>query len=442
VVAVDAAGELPEVHQSVHALKLRSVLAVPLVARGEALGVVYLDDRVRRGAFGPGELSWVRLVSALAAVAIADARDQLTLRRAARRARRAEARIESILAQKTAKLDVVERELARARGGRGTRYSYDAIIGDSPKIRSLLAMVDRVTDADVPVLIAGESGSGKELVARAIHENGPRGRGPFVSENCGAVPETLLESTLFGHVRGAFTGANRPHAGLFEVAHEGTLFLDEIGEMSLAMQTKFLRILENGEVRPVGSERARKVDVRVIAASHRDLATMVAAGKFRQDLFYRLNVILISVPALRERPGDVETLARHFAEKHSAGRSIRLARPAVDALTAYSWPGNVRQLENEMRRALVLADEVITLEHLSSEVRKSAESELARADGLNVRRRVDALEAELVKTALERTRGNQTRAAELLGLSRFGLQKMIRRLDIPMPGAEAGRDGV
>ena len=440
VVAVDAAGELPEVHQSVHLLKLRSVLAVPLLARGEALGVVYLDDRVRRGAFGPGELAWVRLVSALAAVAIADARDQLALRRAARRAKRAEARLEVVLARKTAELDAAERELSRARGERGTRYSYDAIIGESPKIRSLLAMVDRVTDADVPVLIAGESGSGKELVARAIHDNGPRSDGAFVSENCAAIPETLLETTLFGHTRGAFTGANRSHAGLFEVADGGTLFLDEIGEMSLAMQTKFLRILENGEVRPVGSERSRKVDVRVIAASHRDLAIMVAAGKFRQDLYYRLNVILIDVPPLRERPGDVEILARHLVERHGGKKGVRLTRAAIDALSAYSWPGNVRQLENEIRRAVVLGGEAILVEHLSAEVRKGAETELSRADGLNVRRRVDALEAELVKSALERTRGNQTRAAELLGLSRFGLQKMIRRLDIAIPGTEAGRD--
>jgi transcriptional regulator with GAF, ATPase, and Fis domain len=440
VVAVDATGELPEVVASVHALKLRSVLAVPLVARGEALGVVYLDDRVRRGAFGPSELAWVRLVATLAAVAIAEARDQLALRRAARRARRAEARLGEELARRSAELSVAERELSRARGGRGTRYAYDEILGDSPPVRALLALVDRVTDSDVPVLVVGESGSGKELIARAIHHNGARGAEPFVSENCGAIPETLLETTLFGHVRGAFTGANRPRAGLFEVADGGTLFLDEIGEMSLAMQTKLLRVLEDGEVRAVGSERARKVDVRVIAATHRDLTKMVDTGTFRKDLFYRLNVISIEVPALRTRPGDVELLARHFVAAHSAGRSIRLSRAALDLLSAYSFPGNVRQLENEIRRALVLADGVIQPEHLSLEVRNGATEEASREDGLNVRKRVDALEADLVRTALERTRGNQTRAAELLGLSRFGLQKMIRRLDIGIPSASALRD--
>ncbi|HVU00170.1 MAG TPA: sigma 54-interacting transcriptional regulator [Polyangiaceae bacterium] len=441
VVAVDATGELPEMVASVHALKLRSVLAVPLVARGEPLGVVYLDDRVRRGAFGPGELAWVRLVATLAAVAIAEARDQLALRRAARRARRAEARVASLLSKKEAELGVAARELAKARGERATRYAYDGILGESEPVRTLLRLVDRVTDSDVPVLVVGESGSGKELVARAIHENGRRGEGPFVSENCGAIPETLLETTLFGHVRGAFTGANRPHAGLFEVASGGTLFLDEIGEMSLGMQTKLLRVLEDGEVRPVGSERPRKVDVRVVAATHRDLAKMVDAGTFRRDLFYRLNVIALEVPPLRTRPGDVELLAKHFIQVHAGARNIRLSRAALDVLATYSWPGNVRQLENEIRRALVLADGLIQPEHLSAEVRSGARAEHEREDGLNLRKRVDALEAALVRTALERTRGNQTRAAELLGLSRFGLQKMIRRLDIELPASAIRDDG-
>jgi transcriptional regulator with PAS, ATPase and Fis domain len=411
-------------------LKLRSVLAVPLVARGEAFGVVYLDDRVRRGAFGPAELGWVRLVAALAAVAIADARDQLALRRAARRASRAEGRLARELAHREAALQVAEQELARARGERTTRYAYEEVLGESAPVRHRLSLLDRVTPSEVPVLITGESGSGKELVARAIHKNGPRGKGPFVSENCSAIPEGLLESTLFGHVRGAFTGANRPHAGLFEIASGGTLFLDEIGEMSLAMQTKLLRVLEDGEVRPVGSERARKVDVRIVAATHRDLSAMVDSGTFRRDLFYRLNVIRIDVPALRTRSGDVEVLARHFIEKHASGRGVRLSRAALDALSAHAWPGNVRQLENELRRALVLADSVILPEHISPEIRNGARAEEARSDGLNVRLRVDALEGELVRAALGRTGGNQTRAAELLGLSRFGLQKMMRRLKI------------
>ncbi|HEX5102028.1 MAG TPA: sigma-54 dependent transcriptional regulator, partial [Polyangiaceae bacterium] len=281
-----------------------------------------------------------------------------------------------------------------------------------------------------PVLIHGESGCGKELVARAIHANGPRASGPFVSENCGAVPEGLLESTLFGHVRGAFTGAVRPRAGLFEVAHQGTLFLDEIAEMSLGMQAKLLRALQDGEIRAVGSESVRRVDVRVIGATHRDLSALVREGRFREDLFYRLNVIGVNVPPLRQRIGDVPVLVQHFVKVHSGERRIRVSRAALDSLVAFGWPGNVRQLENEVRRALVLCDETVDVEHLSPEVRDRAASEASRVDGLNLRRRLDVLEADLVRTALQRTQGNQTRAAELLGVSRFGLQKMMKRLDI------------
>jgi transcriptional regulator with PAS, ATPase and Fis domain len=406
------------------------VLAVPLIARAEALGVVYLDDRARRGAFGPRELAWVRLVAALASLAIADARDQILLRRAARRARRAEARVADQLARREAELDLAERELARTREARETRFPYDEIVGRSEPVRAMLRVVDRVTASEVPVLIVGESGSGKELVARAIHGNGPRAGRPFVTENCAAIPEGLLESALFGHVRGAFTGASHPRAGLFDVADRGTLFLDEIAEMSLGMQTKLLRVLEDGEVRPVGSERARRVDVRVIAATHRNLEERVKAGTFRQDLYYRLNVISIAVPALRDRPSDVPLLVRHFVSAHGKGRKLRVSKAALEALTSFSWPGNVRQLENEIRRALVLADEQIDLTELSPELQNGSGSGAGRRDGLNLRERVDALESELVRIALDRTAGNQTRAAEILGLSRFGLQKMMQRLRI------------
>ncbi len=433
VVAVDAAGDLPEVHESVHALKLRSVLAVPLVARGEPLGVVYLDDRVRRGAFGARELSWVSLVATLAALAIADARDQLLLRRAARRAERASRRLDAELSRREAELDVAERELSRVKSARETRFSYDAIVGKSEAVRGMLQIVDRVTATEVPVLLLGESGSGKELVARAIHQNGARAKAPFVSENCAAIPESLLESTLFGHVRGAFTGAQRSRSGLFEVADRGTLFLDEIGEMSLGMQTKLLRALQNGEVRPVGSETVRHVDVRVIGATHRDLNALVATGKFREDLLYRLNVISVRVPPLRERFGDVSILVQHFLRMHVAGRKVSIDRAAIDALSVFAWPGNVRQLENEVRRALVLADDAIRLEHLSREIVQSARPNRAQEE-FDLRGRVDALEADLVRAALRRTDGNQTRAAELLGLSRFGLQKMMKRLEIRQAG--------
>ncbi len=428
VVAVDATGELPSVHTSVHALKLRSVLAVPLIARGEALGVVYLDDRIRKGAFGPRELAWTRAVASIAALAIADARAHLLLTRAVRRAQRATTKLEETLARNEAALDIAERELGRARSSRETRFKYEAIVGESESMRSMLKIVDRVTLSNVPVLIHGESGSGKELIARAIHFNGPRAGKPFVSENCSAIPETLLESTLFGHVRGAFTGADKPRLGLFDAADQGTLFLDEVGEMSLPMQAKLLRILEDGLVRPLGTERSRKVDVRIIAATHRDLEAMVRARTFREDLLYRLNIIVVQIPALRERTDDVPLIVQHLLTKYDRPH-VRVTRAAMDRLASFAWPGNVRQLENEIRRALVLCDDMIDREHLSPEIANLTPN-VSVDLGLNVRPRVDALEVQLVREALERTRGNQTQAAKLLGLSRFGLQKMMKRLNV------------
>jgi serine/threonine-protein kinase PknK len=429
VVATDAVSTFSDLHASVHALRLRSVLAVPLTARGETLGVVYLDDRVRKGAFGPRELAWVRVVASQAAMAIADARDTVLLRRAMRQAQRAKVRLEKILSEREVELDAARTQLELVRDGAETRYRYDEIAGRSEPMRDLLRLVDRVTGSDVPILLIGESGTGKELIARAVHGNGPRARRAFVSENCASVPETLLESALFGHMKGAFTGASATRAGLFDIADGGTLLLDEIGEMSLAMQSKLLRILQDGQLRPVGGDRVHHVDVRVIGATHRDLAAMVAAGAFREDLFYRLNVITLRVPPLRERAEDVPLLVEHFVKKHAPDPSVKVTRAAMSKLASFSWPGNVRQLENEIRRALVLSEGTIDVADLSDNVRH--EGVLAPSGGrLDMRSRVDALETELLIEALTKTRGNQTRAAQLLGLSRFGLQKMMKRLAV------------
>ena len=426
ICATDAYSQVGDLHASVHALGLRSVLAVPLVARGDVLGVVYLDDRVRRGAFGPGELAWVKLVASQAALAIADARDQVLLRRAVRRAERANARLAADLGKREIELASVRAALAE------TRFPYDAIAGRSEPMRAMLKLVDRVTASDVPVLLAGESGTGKELVARAIHHNGARSSRAFVSENCGSIPEPLLESTLFGHVRGAFTGASSSRAGLFDVADGGTLLLDEIGEMPLAMQTKLLRVLQDGEIRPVGGERSRRVDVRILGATHRDLEAMVAAGTFREDLFYRLNVVTIRVPPLRERSEDIPLLVARFVETYAPGRNVKVTRAAMDRLASYPWPGNVRQLENEVRRALVLADGAIDVAELGEDVARGGPA-ATRDAGLGLRGKLDALESQLVREALQKTSGNQTRAAKALGISRFGLQKMIRRLRLRSP---------
>jgi transcriptional regulator with PAS, ATPase and Fis domain len=278
------------------------------------------------------------------------------------------------------------------------------------------------------VLIRGESGTGKELIAKAIHAASTRAAQPFISENCGAIPEPLLESALFGHVKGAFTGADRRRIGLFEAADGGTLLLDEIGEMTPTMQARLLRVLQDGEVRPLGAERSVRVDVRVLSATHRDLERMVADGTFREDLFYRLAVVSLAIPPLRERSDDVLPLVRYFIHKHAPDRNPRVDRRALDRLLAQSWPGNVRQLENEVRRALVLGGDVLREEHFGvTRVREGS----ALPSELHLRARVDELERRLIGRAMEISKGNQTRAAELLGVSRFGLQKMLKRLAVP-----------
>src|SRR5579872_5967455 len=237
------------------------------------------------------------------------------------------------------------------------RQALDSIIGCSPAIASMKATIRAVAPTSSTVLIQGESGTGKELVARAVHACSPRAAEPFVSINCGAFPETLLESELFGYVKGAFTGANQNRAGLFETANGGTIFLDEIGEMSISMQVKLLRVLQERVVRPVGGTQETPVDVRVIAATNRDLREMIANGTFREDLYYRVSVIPIQVPALRERRDDVELLANHFLKKYSAAAQksiLRISQESLDALKAFEWPGNVRQLENTIERAVAM----------------------------------------------------------------------------------------
>ncbi len=409
---------------SVHALALRSVVAVPLRTGDGADGVLYLDDRLRAGAFGSGDLALLVDLADLASLALANVE---SMRRERRSARRLE-RLRRTLAE------TVERQGVELVGLRrlGASAPLAGLVGESEPMRRLAGLVERVAVAEVPVLVLGESGVGKELVARAIHALSPRRERPFVSENCGAIPEPLLESTLFGHVRGAFTGAERARTGLFEAADGGTLLLDEIGEMSPAMQTKLLRVLQEGEVRAVGGERTRKVDVRVIAATHRDLETMIRAGTFRQDLYYRLAVVSVSVPPLRERPEDVAALVTHFVEKHARGRTVAVDRRALSLLQAYAWPGNVRQLENEVQRALLLATDVVRPEHLSpalSGASGDADAADAPRDALDLRGHTDALERRLIRRALTE---HETRAAaaRALGVSRFGLQKMMRRLGI------------
>jgi DNA-binding NtrC family response regulator len=349
------------------------------------------------------------------------ARKRREERRRARRLAVAERDLRRALEKQTMELASLRAQAAEPEG-------FHGVVAESPSMLEAMRLCRRVARASVPVLIHGESGTGKELIARALHAESPRARRPFIVENCGAIPETLLESALFGHVKGAFTGADRSRVGLFEAADGGTLFLDEIGEMSPAMQVRLLRVLSDGEVRPVGSNRSLKVDVRLVTASHRDLEKMVAEGAFREDLFFRIAVVRLDLPPLRARSHDIPLLVAHFLEKHG-GADVKVTRAAMERLLAHPFPGNVRELENEVHRALVLSDGEIRPEHLSASVAARG-GDTPSERPLHLREQVDALERRLIREALELHRGNQSQAAKTLGVSRYGLQKMIARLGL------------
>jgi len=326
-----------------------------------------------------------------------------------------------------------------------TRNSLDNIIGSSPAMEKLKQTVRTIASTASTVLIHGESGTGKELVARAVHVCSPRATDTFVSVNCGAFPETLLESELFGYVKGAFTGANQNKRGLFEVADGGTIFLDEISEMTLAMQVKLLRVLQERTVRPVGGTSEISIDVRVIAATNRELDRAVAENLFREDLYYRLNVIPVRVPPLRERREDIPLLANHFLKKYAsaAGRSI-LRVHAPESLCGYEWPGNVRQLENTVERAVALetTDELhVELPVERSKARAAAASagagtlpdtngELSLPDGVGMENYVAGIERSLLQSALHHSGGVQTKAADTLGISYRSFRHLMKKYSL------------
>ncbi len=297
------------------------------------------------------------------------------------------------------------------------------LIGESPAMREVYRLIERAGPSDKAILICGESGTGKELVARALHKNSPRADKPLVTINCTALSETLLESELFGHVKGAFTGATVAKPGLFEIADGGTLFIDEIGDMPAPMQAKLLRVLEDGTFRRVGSLQERRVDVRVISATHRDLERMVQEGRFRDDLYYRINVMSISLPPLRERTGDLPLLVSHFL-----GPDWKIEKDALDALERYHWPGNVRQLINVIERAKILADgHVVTLDDLPREVTSAASAQSSPVEKSGT---LAAIERARVIEALQQAKGNKTRAAMALGITRRSLYRLIDKYNI------------
>ncbi len=417
---------------SINAIRARSVMCLPFRQRGQVMGAAYLDNRLQMGAFGEIERDTLMSLVDLAAAAIERARLY------EENERRAE-ELEELNKRLELRVDTQGRELSevkdRLRSVGQPEGVYPQIIGGSQTMRDVLRLLDKVVKTEEPVLISGESGTGKELIARAIHAHGPRARMAFLSENCAALTDTLLESELFGHVKGSFTGADRDKKGLFELADNGTLFLDEVGDMSPDMQKKLLRALQEGEIRPVGGKAVKRVDVRIVSASNKNLARLVRAGEFREDLFYRLRVLTVDLPPLRDRKEDVPELTHHFLQKHTKpGRSVKeLDEGVLELLQGYDWPGNVRELENEVKRMVALSEETIAVEILSPHVRLGARGVGDLEDDGKVRNLielVEQVERREIEKALRVAQGNKTRAADLLGISRFTLQRKLDKYDM------------
>jgi transcriptional regulator with GAF, ATPase, and Fis domain len=410
---------------SVEQLGLRSVLCVPVRSASQILGVIYVDHRVEDSVFTGQDITLLRMFADQAAIAITNRNLVQSLKEKALQVESLNQRLKHELHDRDETISSLRHSLD-AQGG-DAYFEYEAIVGASKAITDLKQLLRKVSPSEFTVLIEGESGTGKELVARCIHRNSTRFRQPFVTINCATIPETLLENELFGHVRGAFSGADRPRKGLFEAAHKGTLFLDEVSEMTPAMQSRLLRVVQDGEVRPVGGKDAIRVDVRIVAASNRDLAGMVASGEFREDLFYRLRVLTVPVPPLRRRREDLPTLIEHFLSQACGGAPIPpVPAGMMAAFEAYRWPGNVRELENQIRRLLVMGegglDEALLPEHILD---SCSDPSVSHSEVQDLGELVEAIEVREITRALARADGNKSRAAELLGITRFTLQRKL-----------------
>lgn len=394
VLAFDAlSDERFEASESIVAQQILSVLCIPLRYREEIVGAVYLDSKRSRRAFTEESQKFLTVFGTLAAIALENAKKFLALRQ--------------------------ENERLKEEVSLTQRFS--GIVGESKAWQRVLTFVERVSQTAASVLITGESGTGKELIARAIHDHGPRSHKKFVAINCSAIPENLLESELFGYKRGAFTGAHTDKAGLFELADGGTLFLDEISELPLSLQSKLLRIVQERELRRVGELESRKVDVRLIAATNKNLAEEVKRGTFREDLFFRLNVVTIHLPPLRERRDDIPLLARYFFQKacETHKRHLETIEPqAMKKLLLHSWPGNVRELQNVLERAVVLCNGTsLTADDIIIDTMP-----LPSIEGCTL----EEYERRIIEATLQEMGGNRTRTAEKLGVSLRWLQYRLK----------------
>ncbi len=440
---------------SVQDFQLRSIMCAPLKIRKSVIGALYVDNRSIKGNFSQKDLDLLETICAQAAITIENAQlveDNVKKQQKLLAAKEEVEILNKQLAEKVQRqsheLAAVRRSLERSQIYLETKYNYDNIIGRSEPLQRVFRLLDRTTDTDVPVLIQGESGTGKELVARAIHFNGPRKNQPFISENASSISETLFESELFGHVKGSFTGAISDRRGLFELADKGTLFLDEIGNLSMEMQSKLLRVIENGEIRRVGGKEVHKVSVRLITATNKDLAALTRRGLFREDLYYRLNVIKIVLPPLRERKEDISLLVDHFLKQHAEASGTlekTLSPEAMALLVEYDWSGNVRELGNEIKRLAVLSASarVITPEYLSPHIRNAPPPSTVTIpeQPCDIHATIEEIEKRIILNTLNKFRWNKSRTARMLGLSRDGLRKKMLRYGIRPSESDPGNQG-
>jgi len=394
--------------------QILSILALPLWRGDDIIGLIQSDNRASAGMFSETDLEVGLLLAAQASLAIDNATLVQRLRVAEERARG-----ENVYLRR-----------------KEQKIQFDNIIGDSPAMKAVFAQLERVVDTRATVCIGGETGTGKELIASAIHHQSQRRDKMFVAQNCAALPENLLESELFGHKRGAFTSADSDKKGLFEIADGGTLFLDEMGEMPLTLQAKLLRVLQEGSIRAVGATAEKQVDVRIICATNRDLAVEVEKGRFRQDLYYRLMVFPILLPPLRERREDVAALAAHFLKRYADEYRVELpgfTQDALDALASYNWPGNIRELENEIQRLVIQAEPGHWIEptDLSPRLRKieGTVTRIAPQKG-TLKEMMDQVERWLITEALRDHGGNKTKTAVTLGITREGLHKKLAKFGV------------
>lgn len=391
------------------AYPVKAALSIPLIVKDGVVGAINLSNKGDKS-FSEDDIRLVTILSAQSAQLLENAR----------------------LCERISRENIhLKKEVAK-------RYRFGDLIGQCAPMQNVFTLLERIVSSETNVLIHGESGTGKELVARAIHYTGPRKEKRFVAVDCGALPENLLESELFGYVKGAFTGADKDKIGLFEEAESGTLFLDEIANMALPIQGKLLRAIQEKEIRPVGATTTKNVDVRLISASSSDLFSLVREGRFREDLYYRLNVVAVEIPPLRERKEDIPMLAYHFLTKYqqaSSKKAMGFSSETMNLLESYHWPGNVRELENVIERSVTLAgqeDEMIGHDLLPEYILGPKETLVPR-ESHSLSDALEKVKRQMVKAALEKHDWNKTRAAESLGISRLGLNKMLSKLGISKP---------